>query len=147
MILNLGCGLDKKPLYTNIDLYEEFKPEVVASIDQLPFKTESIQRVRAHHVLEHVPQTKVIQCMNEIHRVLKNGGLFEFETPSSNSRAAFQDPTHVSYWNINSWFYFFDTIYRQQARIKAKFKKIYLNDIRISEELDIIVTRGLVEKV
>lgn len=44
--------------------------------------------------------------MSEIHRVLAPGGWAFIEVPSTDGRGAWQDPTHVSYWNENSFFYY-----------------------------------------
>jgi hypothetical protein len=44
--------------------------------------------------------------MNEIWRVLAPNGWFTSSTPSSDGRGAFQDPSHVSYWNPNSFWYY-----------------------------------------
>jgi hypothetical protein len=46
--------------------------------------------------------------MGEIHRVLAHGGWAFIEVPSTDGRGAFQDPTHVSYWNENSFLYYTD---------------------------------------
>lgn len=47
-----------------------------------------------------------VALMNEIYRVLVPGGWFISQTPSSDGRGAFQDPTHVSFWNPNSFWYY-----------------------------------------
>jgi hypothetical protein len=44
--------------------------------------------------------------MAEIHRVLAPGGWAFIEVPSTDGRGAFQDPTHVSYWNENCFLYY-----------------------------------------
>jgi acetyltransferase-like isoleucine patch superfamily enzyme len=44
--------------------------------------------------------------MNEIWRVCKDGALVDLFVPSTDGRGAFQDPTHVSFWNVNSFKYF-----------------------------------------
>ncbi len=41
--------------------------------------------------------------MQEAHRCLTPGGWFLTLTPSTDGRGAFQDPTHVSFWNSNSF--------------------------------------------
>ena len=57
-------------------------------------------------ILEHLhDKTKI---MGEIHRVLAHGGWAFIEIPSTDGRGAFQDPTHVSYWNENSFLYYTD---------------------------------------
>jgi hypothetical protein len=44
--------------------------------------------------------------MNEIWRILKPDGIVDISVPSTDGRGAFQDPTHVSFWNINSFMYY-----------------------------------------
>lgn len=44
--------------------------------------------------------------MNEAWRVLGHKGLLEVWVPSTDGRGAFQDPTHVSFWNQNSFAYY-----------------------------------------
>jgi hypothetical protein len=51
--------------------------------------------------------------MSEIHRVLCDGGWAFIDVPSTDGRGAFQDPTHVSFWNENSFWYY---TRRQQAQ-------------------------------
>ena len=43
--------------------------------------------------------------LNECHRVLCHGGLIITQTPSTDGRGAFQDPSHLSFWNENSFWY------------------------------------------
>lgn len=61
--------------------------------------------------------------MNQIYRVLVPGGWLISATPSTDGRGAFQDPTHCSFWNENSWLYYT----RQEQRkfvpgINARFQ-------------------------
>lgn len=58
-----------------------------------------------------------ILFMNEAWRVLAHGGLLAIMVPSTDGRAAFQDPTHKSFWNENSFFYW----------TRAEFQK-YISD-------------------
>jgi hypothetical protein len=44
--------------------------------------------------------------MSEAFRVLKPGGTFDIDVPSTNGMGAFQDPTHKSFWNVNSFLYY-----------------------------------------
>ncbi len=86
----------------------------------LPFEEGTVGCVRAYDFLEHVPGCGSVSCrhgadgeprctvgmMNEIYRVLAPGGWLITRTPSTDGRGAFQDPTHVSFWNPNSFWYY-----------------------------------------
>ena len=47
-----------------------------------------------------------IHTMQEAHRCLTPGGWFLTLPPSTDGRGAFQDPTHVSFWSSNSFWYY-----------------------------------------
>ena len=59
---------------------------------------------RAHNALEHLRDP--LHTMREIHRCLALQGWLLSQTPSTDGRGAFQDPTHVSFWNSNSFWYY-----------------------------------------
>jgi len=44
--------------------------------------------------------------MRETHRCLSPQGWLLSQTLSTDRRGAFQDPTHVSFWNSNSFWYY-----------------------------------------
>jgi hypothetical protein len=44
--------------------------------------------------------------MKEAQRCLAPMGWFLTLTPSTDGRGAFQDPTHISFWNSNSFWYY-----------------------------------------
>jgi SAM-dependent methyltransferase len=43
--------------------------------------------------------------MKEIYRVLEPGGIINIKVPSTDGRGAWQDPTHITFWNLNSFSY------------------------------------------
>jgi SAM-dependent methyltransferase len=99
---------------------------------QLPV---SIHSIRAKDFLEHIPHCKDSNCkhspyynrcvtslIKEIHRVLKPGGWFISMTPSTDGRGAFQDPTHVSFWNNNSFWYYTEADQAQYIGLEALFR-------------------------
>ena len=59
MKLNLGCGGDKRPGWTNVDKYPEFAPDQVTDLEQLPWAwaDDSVDEVMLRHVLEHLGAT------------------------------------------------------------------------------------------
>lgn len=122
--LNLGCGYKKIDGFINIDNRADVNPDLICDvIEGLPYEDNSIDSVRAHDFLEHIPIGKVIPVMDEIWRVLKPGGKFDSLTPDAeNGQAAFQDPGHVSFWVENSWLYYSKDKNRDLYGIKANFK-------------------------
>lgn len=132
LMVDLGgaFGCPKNQGWLSLDAHElvdEHGGEhVVTDLEKgIPLESGSVGFVRAVDFLEHVHQPSVVHVMNEIHRVLAPGGLFYSLTPSTDGRGAFQDPTHVSFWNSNSFFYY---TRQQQARyvpdITARFQKV-----------------------
>ena len=139
--LNLGCGYRKLDGYINIDNRKEIEPDAcVDIICGLPYSDSSIDEIIASDFLEHIPIGKVIFVMEEIWRVLKPNGIFESLTPSTDGRGAFQDPTHVSFWNKNSWLYYSNKEYRDLYNIKANFDIIKLEDMVTNQSIKIIHT-------
>lgn len=130
MKLNLGCGYNKEKGYVNIDNRHECEPDMVIDVTKgLPFGDDSIEEVRAVDFLEHLERQEVMTLIDEIWRILKPNGVFFHRTPSTDGRGAFQDPFHRSFWNINTWkFYFTDVKYRKLYGTKANFKIIKLED-------------------
>jgi len=128
--VNLGCGFRKKEGSINIDNRVYVSPDMVADIsDGMPFKDSSIDTVEAVDFLEHLERDDVSRLIDDIWRVLKPKGRFYHQTPSTDGRGAFQDPTHRSFWNINTWlFYFSHPEYRRLYNRKANFKILYIHD-------------------
>lgn len=147
MKLNLGCGYRKLDGFVNIDVRPCVNPDLVADIcDGLPFPDASVESVVAVDFLEHIPIGKTVGVIEEIYRVLVPGGLFESMTPSTDGRGAFQDPTHVSFWNRNSWLYYMDDAYRNLYGIRAKFEGSVW-DVPTSKEMGIVHTICQIRKV
>ena len=110
------------PGYINIDNRPETEPDKCLDIlEGLPYADNSVDEVRAHDILEHIPIGKTVAVIEDIYRVLRPGGTFESLTPSTDGRGAFQDPTHCSFWNKNSWLYYTHDAYISLYGTKAKF--------------------------
>ena len=87
----------------------------------LPLADGSVGVIRAVDFLEHVSDK--IALINELYRVLAPGGLLLSQTPSTDGRGAFQDPTHVAFYNENSFWYYTEANYRKFApEIRARFQ-------------------------
>lgn len=103
MKLDLCGGHNPPKGYISIDLE---KSDIVHNLDVAPWPIpdNSVGIVRASDALEHLKDK--IQTMKEIHRILAPGGMLLSHTPSTDGRGAFQDPTHVAFWNSNSFWYY-----------------------------------------
>lgn len=79
----------------------------------LAYDDGSVGVLRATDVLQRIPDRG--RFFAECFRVLAPGGLLMTATPSTDGRGAFQDPTHVSYWNANSFWYLTQAALRERT--------------------------------
>ncbi|MFV9504137.1 MAG: glycosyltransferase [Oscillochloridaceae bacterium umkhey_bin13] len=104
MRLNLGCCDQIIPGYVNVDLVEAPGITVADLRERWPWPDHAVEHVRAYDIIEHLPDK--IHTMNELWRVLAPEALAELAVPTTDGPGAFQDPTHVSYWNRRSFLYY-----------------------------------------
>lgn len=108
--LDMGAAHNSPPGYLGVDVYEGENVDIVADVTGgIPLPDSSVGVVRAVDFLEHVPDK--VAMFNELYRVLADGGVLLSMTPSTDGRGAFQDPTHVAFYNENSFWYFTDEEY------------------------------------
>jgi hypothetical protein len=117
--VDLGCGfrkqgnigIDMKSRSTQADLicHLGFEP--------IPLDDRTVMEITARDFLEHLPKAvylererrmhyPVIYLMNEVWRVLEEGGTFISWTPCYPKEEIHQDPTHLSVWTSKSMDYF-----------------------------------------
>jgi SAM-dependent methyltransferase len=103
MKLNLGCSDDIRAGWINVDRYPP--ADRIADLEgPWPWIDSSIDEILAQDVIEHLHDK--IHTMNELWRVLKPGGRVTIGVPTTDGSGAWQDPTHVSFWNRRSFLYF-----------------------------------------
>lgn len=102
-MLEHGCepiGVDTNTAAVDACLAKKLK---VSEVDGLAYLTSqptaSFDAVTCLHVVEHLPNTTLAELVREVHRVLRPGGVFVFETPKIASIYDFTqyyyiDPTH-----------------------------------------------------
>jgi glycosyltransferase involved in cell wall biosynthesis len=102
--LNFGCGFDIRSGYVNFDIQPLPGVDVSASIDpfypQLPFNDDEFDEIVAFHVLEHVANKNAI--MGEIWRIARHNAVIKIKLPDRNHSDAFVDPTHLSFWEVDT---------------------------------------------
>lgn len=69
-----GVGVIKKLIpqsikYIDVDISKELSPEIVASVEHLPFRESSFEMVCCFQVLEHLPFDKFPALLEELKRV------------------------------------------------------------------------------
>jgi glycosyltransferase involved in cell wall biosynthesis len=81
--LHLACGHDYKHDYINVDLYPADNAVVDAKFDvsKLPYEDNSVDEIRAFHIIEHFDFFEGQRVLEEWYRVLKPGGRIWLETP------------------------------------------------------------------
>jgi predicted SAM-dependent methyltransferase len=82
LMLNLGSGSKPISSYINIDSRAECDPDIVCDIRRLPYNEESVDRILASDILEHVGRLEIEAVLKEWYRVLKKGGLLIIKTPN-----------------------------------------------------------------
>lgn len=75
--MNVGCGTHRAPdPWVNVDVVErcDVHPDVLVTPGELPWPDQSVERIYAGHVLEHMPWPDVLPYLHELRRVLEPGG-------------------------------------------------------------------------
>ena len=100
-VLDVGCGINKKPGAIGVDRNPASRADVIAELDHFPypFRDSSFDALQAVHVIEHL--SDVIRSMEEFHRLVRGGGEVLIVTPHYTDFSSFCDPTHR--WHLNSF--------------------------------------------
>ena len=95
MKINLGSGFKRIEGFVNVDDDPLVEPDYLVNIenDRLPFDDDSIEEIRAYHILEHIGEG-FIPLMKELHRVCKHGALLDILVPHHFHDNFYGDPTH-----------------------------------------------------
>jgi len=74
MKLHIG-GTEHKEGWTLVNKLSSVNPDIIGDISDLSFIEEgSVDLIYASHVLEHVPQPKMIDTLKGLYRILKSNG-------------------------------------------------------------------------
>lgn len=106
--LNLGASDHRMSGYMSVDIAPP--ADVVCDLrEPWPWGDSTVDDIYAHDVAEHMNQ---IWFMNEAFRVLRPGGKLDLAVPAvalADGRVnpgAFCDPTHVSWWSLDTKYYY-----------------------------------------
>ncbi len=104
MKLDLGCGFRKRdPQACGVDVVSTPATDVICDLGTYPwpFTDNSIDHFLCYHVIEHVPD--IIGFMREVHRIGREGAIFEGEVPHFLSSYAYTDPTHIHFLGLRAF--------------------------------------------
>lgn len=106
VILDLGCGKKKRPGSIGVDISDRHDADVIhdLNITPYPFENCSIDKIYLDNCLEHLDSP--ISVLEEMWRILKVNGAIEIMVPYFRSRWAFIDPTHKTFYTVDSFAYY-----------------------------------------
>ncbi len=123
-MLDLGCGNKKRPGTVGVDYNARVDGDISHDLNcfPYPFESGSVDRVYIDNCLEHLDSP--MSVMEEIHRILKSEGEVKVIVPYFRSPSAFHDPTHKTFYTIESFSYYDPEhpIHRRYDYTKAHFK-------------------------
>ncbi|MEI6079326.1 MAG: class I SAM-dependent methyltransferase [bacterium] len=126
-ILDVGCGDAKVKGAIGIDCAKLPDVDVVHDLSKYPwpFEDNSFDEIYMNNIIEHLPNT--IKVMEEVHRILKKGGLLRIQVVYWNHMHSVSDPQHVTFFSEHSWDFF--TGKRKGYYTNFKFDMVELNYI------------------
>ncbi len=120
--LYMGVTPDKPEGFTDLDRVDAPGIDIAADLAEgIKLPDNSVGVVHAVDFLQHLPDK--VALFNELYRVLAPNGMLLSSTPSTDGRGAFQDPSHVAFYNENSFWYFTDRKFaRYVPSIRCRFQ-------------------------
>ncbi|MBK9341493.1 MAG: class I SAM-dependent methyltransferase [Dehalococcoidia bacterium] len=134
VVVDLGCGLRKRPGAIGLDIAHVPGVDVIANVMRpLPLRDNSADEVQASHIVEHVDD--LMAFMGEIWRICKPGALVYLRFPHGTSKyVTWKDPTHKRGVFLGTFEYFdpntFDGAfwgYYHPARFETVKRRINFN--------------------
>jgi len=104
LVLDLGCGIYKRPGAIGIDLYSLPGVDLIWDLTKFPypFPSSSAKKIYLVQVLEHFKFPQQLKILKEAARILKAGGILELQVPHTYSIGSFQDPTHQAFFTFHT---------------------------------------------
>lgn len=125
-ILDIGCGKRKTPGAIGVDKRMTPATDVVCDLDErfYPFRDNTFERVHITDVLEHVED--IVSCLEEVHRISRDGAEVLIRVPHFSSTQAFGDITHRHFFSSQSFDYFTGECEALDFYTGARFEKLSL---------------------
>jgi ubiquinone/menaquinone biosynthesis C-methylase UbiE len=133
IVIDLGCGPNKKPGTIGVDILEIQGVDFVANLEEgLSFIPDnSVDQYVTSHFLEHVDQFELL--MAEMHRTLKPNGTVNIIVPHFSNPYYYSDYTHKRFFGLYTFDYFTDNnngfrrkvpVYNRSFQYKVTYRKL-----------------------
>ena len=131
--LDIGCGKRKKQGFIGIDIDKDSDADIIASVLDLPFNTNSVDEIYSSHLVEHFNPEEVKKFFSEIYRVLKKGNhaSLKVDTDWTKNRLLRKDLTHKHRYSVRELKKILRQFNFSQSKVKRKIylmKKKYLRN-------------------
>lgn len=119
-ILDLGCGLRKRPGAYGVDHRALPGVDLVHDLNQFPYPIEdnSYDLIIASHIVEHLDDVPAF--FEQMARIGRDGAEIEIITPHFSNRSAFADPTHRRFLSVR----FLDFFCGSDPRVINTYSKV-----------------------
>lgn len=106
--IDLGSGIRPRAGFYGLDQLDAQGVDIVADLNQplVLLPDNCAEHVFSSHSLEHVE--RLLPLMDEIHRIMRPGGLLEVVAPHFSNPYYYSDPTHVRFFGLYTMSYFVD---------------------------------------
>ena len=121
-IINIGCGQTRIPGSIGVDrVLIPGYVDVVHDLNRIPYPLadDFADEIHFYHVLEHLDDP--VQKLEELHRILKPGGVLHMRVPHFSSNGAFTDITHKRPFGFHSFDVFEEGAYHSYYS-KVRFR-------------------------
>jgi glycosyltransferase involved in cell wall biosynthesis len=135
--LHLACGHDYTEGYINVDFYapDDAVCDVRFDVQKLPYPDNSVDEIKAFHIIEHFHFFEIQEVLKEWHRVLKPGGRLYLETPdfleTCRSFVEGSPVMHIEDWRVLLYGHFF-----AHAWVPGQTHKFLFTETQLRTNLD-----------
>lgn len=114
--LNIGCGMDYREGWTNLDFNKEVKADVYHDLEKFPypFKDNEFDYILLDNSLEHVKN--LFKAIDEIWRIAKPNAIIEIYVPHFTGIYATKHLAHYHQFGIGSF-----SIYKRISGLDSGF--------------------------
>ena len=121
--LHLGCGLEYKEGWINLDFNEKLKIDVSHDLEKFPypFEDNTFDEIFTENTLEHLKD--VVKVMEELHRISKPNARTEIIVPHYSGCMAFSHLTHKSFFGSGTFSNFEKDSWEKYSEVEFKILK------------------------